>query len=45
MKEAVIAEHLEINMVVVTGNVVSDQPGQLDAQDYADTVIAVYAMI
>lgn len=34
-----------INMVVVTGNVVTHQPGQLDARDHLDTVKAVYEML
>ena len=35
----------EINIVVVTGNVVSDQPGQLDADTHRDTVKQVYELI
>ena len=35
----------EINMVVVTGNVVTNQPGQLNADDHIQTVIAAYEMI
>lgn len=34
-----------INMVVVTGNVVTHQPGQLDARDHVDTFRAVYEML
>lgn len=32
-------------MIVVTGNVVSDQPGQLDALEHVETVLKVYEMI
>ena len=45
LKEQLIEDHSEINMVVVTGNVVSEQPGVLNSSDYIDTVEQVYAMI
>ena len=45
LKEKLLEEFDEINIVVVTGNVVTDQPGQLDAQDHIDTVKGVYAVI
>lgn len=47
LKEALIAENTNYiaTMVIVSGNVVSDQPGQLDADDHTTTVSEVYAMI
>ena len=45
LKAKVIERYGEINIVVVTGNVVSAQPGQLNAEDHIETVKQVYAMI
>ena len=45
IKAQVMLDYSEINMVVVTGNVVTYQPGQLDADDVSKTVADVYKMI
>ena len=47
LKEALVAENSNYiaAMVIVTGNVVSDQPGQLDADEHITTVQEVYTMI
>ena len=40
LKEALVAENSNYiaTMVIVSGNVVTDQPGQLDADDHVTTV-------
>lgn len=45
LKAKVLESYGEINMVVVTGNVVTHQPGQLNASDHIQTMEEVYAMI
>ena len=45
IKEKVVDDYDEINMVIVSGNVVTYQPGQLDATDVSDTVKSAYKMI
>ena len=45
LKAKVLEAHGEINMVVVTGNVVTSQPGQLNPGEHIETVTAAYEMI
>lgn len=47
LKTAIDAEYgASINMaIVITGGMVSEQPGQLNTQEHIDTIIAVYDMI